>query len=82
MKEIENLEKVNMDLVMRSQGSGYLKIPSSVRNEVRRKFGLEIKELPLPSFSFKANEGEKEVIFRFRFDMEEKYDKETKNEYV
>ncbi len=79
MAKWKNIDRA--DYIMRSQGNGYLKVPSQARAKVRDKVGKEIKDLAPPKVSFKLV-GRK-LKMKFEFDLDEEWDGDySKDEYV
>ncbi len=70
MEEAENLEEAKVELVMRTQGTGYLKVPSKVKEKIREKHGIEIKDLPEGNLKYKVTDGEIELLYKFEMEDE------------
>lgn len=83
MKESVNkdeMDEVRVELIMRTQGSGYLKVPKKIKEMVQEDFEKHFVELPSPKLFFEVKDGKLKMLYEF--DLEGKYDGEVDNKYV
>lgn len=76
----EDMKKVSMELIMRSQGTGYLKVPKRIKDSVLEECGKSFTELASPELSWNIENGELKLVYSF--DLDDDYDGEVKDEYI
>lgn len=70
-EEKDSKKKTEEELIAKSPGYGYLKVPAEIRKKIEKEHSLKVCDYPNPDAFFEFKEGKLELTYKFVFPQQE-----------